>query len=177
MQAVRSAGPANSPTVNDAQFAVLEEELGKGPSAYGFEDERWTLVRVQTVIRRLRLTLSVASVWRLLKRFGWSSGAGRVGGVQKVEPGGLRAVLGGLELLADEVRQGAGRGGGRGRLRGLGRRRCGLRSTRCHRGRGGGRGRHSDGGARHGGRHGHGGPGDGDLLGVRAYEAGSEMSR
>lgn len=149
MQAVRSAGPANSPTVNDAQFAVLEEELGKGPSAYGFEDERWTLVRVQTVIRRLRLTLSVASVWRLLKT-AW---------------------------LVLRRRSRRGRGGGRGRLRGIGRRRCGLRSTRCHRGRGGGRGRHSDGGARHGGRHGHGGPGDGDLLGVRAYEAGSEMSR
>lgn len=40
MEALRSAGPANSPTVTDAQFAVLEEELGKGPSAHGFEDER-----------------------------------------------------------------------------------------------------------------------------------------
>ncbi|MFD3940891.1 winged helix-turn-helix domain-containing protein [Streptomyces sp. NPDC058611] len=71
MDALRSTGPANSPTVTDAQFAVLEEELGKGPSAHGFEDERWTLVRVQTVIRR-RLRLSVATVWRLLKRHGWS---------------------------------------------------------------------------------------------------------
>ncbi|MFE5301831.1 winged helix-turn-helix domain-containing protein [Streptomyces sp. NPDC056632] len=73
VEALRSKGPANSPTVTDAPFAVLEEELGKGPSAHGFEDERWTLVRVQTVIRRrLRLTLSVATVWRLLKRHGWS---------------------------------------------------------------------------------------------------------
>ncbi|MEJ8645360.1 winged helix-turn-helix domain-containing protein [Streptomyces sp. MS1.HAVA.3] len=73
MKALRSAGPANSPTVTDAQFTMLEEELGKGPSAHGFEDERWTLARVQTVIRRqLRLSLSVATVWRLLKRHGWS---------------------------------------------------------------------------------------------------------
>ncbi|WP_451644057.1 IS630 family transposase [Streptomyces virginiae] len=73
MAALRSTGPANSPTVTDAQFAVLEEELGKGPSAHGFDDERWTLARVQTVIRRrLRLTLSVATVWRLLKRHRWS---------------------------------------------------------------------------------------------------------
>ncbi|MCY0931301.1 winged helix-turn-helix domain-containing protein [Streptomyces sp. H27-H1] len=73
MDALRSSGPANSPTVTDAQFAVLEDELGKGPSAHGFEDQRWTLARVQTVIRRrLRLTLSVATVWRLLKRHGWS---------------------------------------------------------------------------------------------------------
>ncbi|MFD3873978.1 winged helix-turn-helix domain-containing protein [Streptomyces sp. NPDC058623] len=73
MEGLRSTGPANSPTVTDTQFAVLEEELCKGPSAHGFEDERWTLVRVQTVIRRrLRLTLSVPTVWRLLKRHGWS---------------------------------------------------------------------------------------------------------
>lgn len=39
-------------TVTDAQFAVLEDELGKGPSAHSFKDDRWTLVRVQAVIRR-----------------------------------------------------------------------------------------------------------------------------
>lgn len=73
MEALRSTGPANSPTVADAQFTVLEEELGKGPAAHGFDDERWTLTRVQTVIRRrLRVSLSVATVWRLLKRHGWS---------------------------------------------------------------------------------------------------------
>lgn len=73
MEALRSAGPANSPTVTDTQFAVLEEELGKGPSGHGFDDQRWTLARVQTVIRRrLRLSLSVATVWRLLRRHGWS---------------------------------------------------------------------------------------------------------
>ncbi|MGW7201858.1 IS630 family transposase, partial [Streptomyces chryseus] len=73
VEALRSAGPASSPTVTDAQFAELEEELAKGAAAHGFDDERWTLVRVQTVIRRrLDLTLSVATVWRLLKRHGWS---------------------------------------------------------------------------------------------------------
>lgn len=40
MEGLRSAGPANVPTVTEAQFAVLEEELGKGPSAHGFDDER-----------------------------------------------------------------------------------------------------------------------------------------
>ncbi|MFF3609929.1 winged helix-turn-helix domain-containing protein [Streptomyces sp. NPDC002463] len=73
LEGLRSAGPANSPTISDAQFAVLEEELGKGPAAHGFEDERRTLARVQAVIRRqLRVSLSVATVWRLLKRHGWS---------------------------------------------------------------------------------------------------------
>ncbi|MEU9671488.1 helix-turn-helix domain-containing protein, partial [Streptomyces bobili] len=49
LEALRSAGPANSPTVTDAQFAVLEEELGKGPSAHGCrcatEDHRLRLGR------------------------------------------------------------------------------------------------------------------------------------
>ncbi|MFF8717108.1 winged helix-turn-helix domain-containing protein [Streptomyces sp. NPDC015184] len=40
---------------------------------HGFEDERWALARIRTVIRRRpRLTLSAATVWRLLKRHGWS---------------------------------------------------------------------------------------------------------
>ncbi|MFE5833712.1 winged helix-turn-helix domain-containing protein [Streptomyces sp. NPDC056508] len=52
---------------------MLEEELGNGPAAHGFDDQRWTLARGQMVIRRrLRLTLSVATVRRLLKRDGWS---------------------------------------------------------------------------------------------------------
>ncbi|MGW2207546.1 helix-turn-helix domain-containing protein, partial [Streptomyces sp. NPDC001774] len=48
-------------------------EPGVGRLAGGPARGRWTLARVQTVIRRrLRLTLSVATVWRLLKRHGWS---------------------------------------------------------------------------------------------------------
>ncbi|MFE6906779.1 winged helix-turn-helix domain-containing protein [Streptomyces erythrochromogenes] len=39
----------------------------------GLQDERWTLPRVQTLIcRHLRVSLSVATVWRLLERHGWS---------------------------------------------------------------------------------------------------------
>ncbi|MBA4867378.1 winged helix-turn-helix domain-containing protein [Streptomyces sp. PSKA54] len=72
-QALRSTGPANAPRLSDAQVALLETELGKGPAAHGFEDQRWTLARIQEVIsHRFRLSLSVATVWRLLKRHGWS---------------------------------------------------------------------------------------------------------
>ncbi|MFJ7280715.1 winged helix-turn-helix domain-containing protein [Kitasatospora sp. NPDC098663] len=71
--ALRSAGPASVPKLSAAQFVELEAELGKGPAAHGFEDQRWTLVRVQAVIgRRFRMRLSIATVWRLLKRHGWS---------------------------------------------------------------------------------------------------------
>ncbi|MET9949675.1 winged helix-turn-helix domain-containing protein [Streptomyces sp. NPDC006341] len=45
----------------------------RAPAVHGFDDQRWTLARVQTVIhRRLSLTLPVATVWRLLKWHGWS---------------------------------------------------------------------------------------------------------
>ncbi|WP_443030861.1 IS630 family transposase [Streptomyces sp. CB03578] len=116
MEALRSAGPANSPTVTDAQFAVLEEELGQGLSAHGFEDQRWTLARVQTVIRRrLRLSLSVATVWRLLKRHGWSWQAPAHRALERdehaveVEEGGvapgksLAAACGGWIVFEDEA--------------------------------------------------------------------------
>ncbi|WP_433916361.1 IS630 family transposase [Streptomyces sp. NBC_01744] len=116
LEALRSAGPANSPAVTDAQFAVLEEELGKGPAAHGFEDERWTLARVQTVIRQqFRLSLSVATVWRLLKRHGWSWQAPARRALERddhaveVEEGGvaagksLAAACGGWIVFEDEA--------------------------------------------------------------------------
>lgn len=68
MEALRSAGPANAPPVTDARFAVLEEELGKGPAAHGFDDERWTLARFQRVIRRRLRVRPSATEWRLPRR-------------------------------------------------------------------------------------------------------------
>lgn len=78
--ALRSSGPASVPKLSDDQFALLEQELGRGPAAHGFEDQRWTLARVQAVIgRRFRMRLSVATVRRLLKRHGrsWQAQARR----------------------------------------------------------------------------------------------------
>jgi putative transposase len=71
--ALASKGPAGRPKLTGAQFALLEEELAKGPAAHGWPDQRWTLERIRTVIaRRFHLTCSVAGVWRLLHRHGWS---------------------------------------------------------------------------------------------------------
>ncbi|MFF3116324.1 helix-turn-helix domain-containing protein [Kitasatospora sp. NPDC057904] len=50
-EALRSSGPASVPKLSAAQFIELEEELGRGPTAHGFEDQRWTLARVQSVLR------------------------------------------------------------------------------------------------------------------------------
>lgn len=45
-----SKGPASRPRLNRDQFARLEAALERGPLAHGWRDQRWTLVRVQTVI-------------------------------------------------------------------------------------------------------------------------------
>nr|WP_257981124.1 IS630 family transposase [Streptomyces sp. CB02959] len=73
VEALRSVGPPKASMVSDEQFALLEVELGRGPTAHGWEDQRWTLERVRAVIeRRFRLVCSVAGVWRVLHRHGWS---------------------------------------------------------------------------------------------------------
>jgi len=85
-KALQSRGPANAPSVSDAQFALLEEELARGPAVHGWQDQRWTLARVQAVIaRRFQISLSQATVWRLLKRHGWSWQAPAVRALERDE--------------------------------------------------------------------------------------------
>ncbi|MFE0801608.1 hypothetical protein [Streptomyces sp. NPDC058812] len=57
MPSLRPQGPASFPRLSGKQFAQLEAELAKGPAAHPWEDQRWTLTRVRTVIgRRFHLT-------------------------------------------------------------------------------------------------------------------------
>lgn len=70
MEGLKSKGPAK---LSDDRFALLEEELAKGPAAHGWEDQRWKPERVRTLIgRRFHISCSIAGVWRLLHRHGWS---------------------------------------------------------------------------------------------------------
>jgi transposase len=72
-RALRSQGPASLPRLSEKQFAQLETELAKGPAAHGWEDQRWTLGRIKTVIgRRFHLTYTIQGVRKLLVRGGWS---------------------------------------------------------------------------------------------------------
>src|ERR1700761_792458 len=45
-----SKGPVSRPILSDELFAVLEQELEKGPAAHGWEDQTWTLARIATLI-------------------------------------------------------------------------------------------------------------------------------
>nr|WP_274914827.1 winged helix-turn-helix domain-containing protein [Streptomyces sp. WZ-12] len=71
--AVRSRGPASRPKLNEALFAVLEEELAKGPAAHGWPDQRWTLARIKTLIgRRFHKSMTLSGISQMLRRHGWS---------------------------------------------------------------------------------------------------------
>ncbi|MEU9947618.1 winged helix-turn-helix domain-containing protein [Streptomyces sp. NPDC047939] len=72
-RALCSRGPASLPRLNEKQFAQLEAELAKGSAAHGWEDQRWTLARVKTVIgRRFHMTYTVQGLRKLLMRNGGS---------------------------------------------------------------------------------------------------------
>jgi transposase len=72
-RALRSQGPASLPRLSEKQFAQLEAEPAKGLAAQGWEDQRWTLARVRTVIgRRFHLACTVRGVRKPLVRNGWS---------------------------------------------------------------------------------------------------------
>nr|WP_189135697.1 winged helix-turn-helix domain-containing protein [Wenjunlia tyrosinilytica] len=72
-RALTSKGPASLPLLSDELFAVLEQELAKGPVARGWPDQTWTLSRIKTLIgRRFHKSYTVQGVAALLKRHGWS---------------------------------------------------------------------------------------------------------
>lgn len=59
--------------LNDRLFAVLEEELAKGPVAHGWPDQRWTLARIKTLMgRRFHMAMTLSGISQMLRRHGWS---------------------------------------------------------------------------------------------------------
>lgn len=68
-----SRGPVSRPILSDELFAVLEQELDKGPVAHGWPDQTWTLARIATLIgRRFHKSYTPQGVAALLHRHGWS---------------------------------------------------------------------------------------------------------
>src|SRR4051812_27540507 len=71
--ALVSKGPPNHPQLTDEQFAVLEVELARGPTAHGWPDQTWTLARIKTPIgRRLRKSMTLSAIAQMLHRHGFS---------------------------------------------------------------------------------------------------------
>lgn len=70
---IASKGSPGRPKLSDAQIMRLERELERGPLAHGWDDQRWTLARVKTLIGRMfHVSYTVEGTWVLLKRHGWS---------------------------------------------------------------------------------------------------------
>jgi transposase len=72
--ALRGAGRAGRrPRLSQAELEAVDQALRKGPQAFGFDTELWTLGRIAQVIERLTgVRHHPGHVWRLLRRLGWS---------------------------------------------------------------------------------------------------------
>nr|WP_228473251.1 winged helix-turn-helix domain-containing protein [Streptomyces cyaneochromogenes] len=71
--ALESKGPASRPKLSEALFAVLEQELAKGPVAHGWPDHTWTLARIKTLIgRRFHKSMTLSAIAQMLHRHGFS---------------------------------------------------------------------------------------------------------
>jgi transposase len=54
------------------QLAEIDSALRRGPRAFGFARDRWTLWRIAAVIERITgIAYHPSSVWRLLRILGW----------------------------------------------------------------------------------------------------------
>jgi transposase len=72
--ALGGAGRAGRrPRLSAAELAAVDQALRKGPEAFGFDTDLWTLDRLAAVIERLTgVRFHPGHVWRLLRRLGWS---------------------------------------------------------------------------------------------------------
>lgn len=68
-----STGPAARPALSEALFAVLEQELAKGPVAHGWPDQTWTLARIKMLVaRRFHKSFTRSGIAKMLRRHGFS---------------------------------------------------------------------------------------------------------
>ncbi|MFE4823471.1 winged helix-turn-helix domain-containing protein [Streptomyces sp. NPDC056704] len=73
VEALRSKGTGNNGYLSDEQKQELDDLLKAGPTAFGWEDQRWTLARVRVLIEeRFTVRYEISGVWYLLDRMGWS---------------------------------------------------------------------------------------------------------
>jgi transposase len=72
--ALQAAGRAGrQPRLSAAELQAVDQALRKGPEAFGFDTDLWTLARIAAVIERLTgVRYHPGHVGRLLRRLGWS---------------------------------------------------------------------------------------------------------
>jgi transposase len=69
----RRSGSGRKAKLNPQQLAQVDAALRRGPGAFGFASERWTLWRIAAVIERITgVRYHSSSVWRILRTMGWT---------------------------------------------------------------------------------------------------------
>jgi transposase len=69
----RKPGSGRKSKLEAKRWAEVDQALRRGPAAYGYDSERWTLWRVAAVIERITgIRYHPSSVWRILRMMGWT---------------------------------------------------------------------------------------------------------
>lgn len=71
---LKQAGRAGrKPQLSEADLKRVERDLKRGPQAFGYETDLWTLARVADLIEQhCGVRFTVGHVWWLLGKLGWS---------------------------------------------------------------------------------------------------------
>lgn len=65
--------PGRPKKLSDKQRQILDRLLNKGPTAFGYKTNLWTLERIASVIRKkFRVCYHPSQVWRILRQMGYS---------------------------------------------------------------------------------------------------------
>jgi transposase len=68
-----SRGQAAWCRLDEQQLAALDVVLEAGPLVAGWTDQRWTLARIRDLVaRKFRVHYTIAGIWYLLRRRGWT---------------------------------------------------------------------------------------------------------
>lgn len=73
-EALKTKGkPGPAPIFNDGHRERLAELLTRGPRAFGYDNELWSLPRVRDVVgKEFDIWVSTVDIWRLLRSMNWS---------------------------------------------------------------------------------------------------------
>ena len=73
-EGLKAAGRAGrKPRITQEQRIQVERELTKGPRAFGYSTDLWTLPRIARVIKKVTgVSYHPGHVWRIVRSMGWS---------------------------------------------------------------------------------------------------------
>lgn len=72
---LRARKPSGAPSrLSEAKLKKVAAALDKGPAAFGYDTELWTLQRIAAVVRKtVRVRYHPGHVWKILRDLGWTN--------------------------------------------------------------------------------------------------------